>query len=143
GFRSMCLSSYSQYVRSGGENTFEQLLADARTAGPWDYDALIRLYAAAFGEGHVIVMPYELLRDDGEAFTRALEARLGLSQHRAIAADRINPSLSPVEMYWYPRLTRAVRALPIGRPLRSLYLRGAFANRLRLPIAILQRLRPG
>jgi hypothetical protein len=145
GFRSMILSSYSQYVRSGGDADLADLIAgktNLSALDPWNYDALIELYTRAFGEANVIVMPYELLRDDVDAFTRALETRLGLSRFDT-APDRMNPSLSAIEMYWYPRLTRAARKLPIGSRLRGLYQRGTFANRFRAPIAVLQRLRPG
>jgi hypothetical protein len=145
GFRAMILSSYSQYVRSGGDVDLADLIAmntNLSQLDPWNYDALIDLYTRAFGEANVIVMPYELLREDAGAFTRSLETRLGLA-HLEMKADRVNASLSAVEMYWYPRFTRAVRALPIGSRLRRLYHRGAFANRFRRPIDMLQRVRPG
>jgi hypothetical protein len=142
GFRSMILSSYSQYVRSGGDDDLADLIAKGSRSDldPWNYDFLIDLYQRAFGESNVIVMPYELLRNDVDAFTRALEAFLGLT-HFAAFPDRVNASLSPVEMAWYPRLTRMVRALPIGSRLRRLYLEAAFANRFRSAIAVLQRVR--
>lgn len=149
GFRAMILSSYSQYVRSGGDADLAELVRSGaaayerlREVDPWNYDALLDLYTRAFGDEHVIVMPYELLRDDVEGFTRALEMRLGLA-HFAMKPERVNASLSPAEMYWYPRLTRVAHALPIGSRLRRLYHRGAFANRFRLPIKVLQRVRPG
>jgi hypothetical protein len=145
GFRAMILSSYSQYARSGGDADLVDLIAGKNNLSaldPWNYDALLELYTHAFGEGNVIVMPYELLRDDADAFTRTLETRLGLS-HFDIAPERVNASLSAVELYWYPRLTRAARRLPIGSRLRGVYQRGAFVNRFRKPIAILQRLRRG
>jgi hypothetical protein len=151
GFRSMILSSYSQYVRAGGDVPLSDLITatlrgDAAFAhvldrDPFDYDHLITTYARAFGADQVIVMPYELLRDDADAFTRALETRLNLP-HFAAAPDRINTSLSPVEMHWYPHLTRAARRWPIGARVRNWYFRAAFRNRFRAPIAILQRLRP-
>jgi hypothetical protein len=148
GFRSMILSSYSQYVRSGGDVALADLIAGSlqgatsgrlRARDPFDYDHVLGIYARAFGAENVIALPYELLRDDADAFLRALEARLGLT-HCAAAPDRVNTSLSPVEMYWYPRLTRAVRRLPL---VRKRYLHATFANRLRFPIAVLQRFRPG
>lgn len=83
----------------------------------------------------------ELLRDDSAAFIRALESRLGLASF-AVPPGRVNTSLSPTELAWYPRLTRIVRRLPIGARLKRLYLRGVFANHLRRPIAVLQRIRP-
>jgi hypothetical protein len=143
GFHSMGLSSYSQYVRSGGDATLESLIAALTRARLWDYDAFTDLYAKAFGAENVIVVPYELLRDDSGAFLRAVEERLGLEHFAGYRDERFNPSLSAVELYWYPRLTRAVRKLPVGARLRRLYTRAAFTKRFRIPIAVLQRLRPG
>jgi hypothetical protein len=142
GFRSMILSSFSQYARSGGDVALEQLIAHASIEHPWNYDRVVGMYLKAFGNDKVIVLPYELLRDDVDRFLRAIEERLGL-QHFLTPPDRMNASLSPVEMYWYPRLTRAVRRLPIGAYLKRMYLYGAFRNRFRPAIAMLQRVRPG
>jgi hypothetical protein len=150
GFRSALLSAYSQFARTGGELDFASVcrLIDeltARGVNPWDYDVLLGLYTSAFREEEVIVLPYELLRDDAEAFTRELEQRLRLD-HFPATSGRINTSLSPEELYWYPRFTRAVRALPLGarvrRQLFRLYARGADANRFRGLIRVLQRLWP-
>jgi hypothetical protein len=142
GFRSMLLSSFSQYVRSGARVAFEEFVNDPLIEDPWDYDRVIGLYRSAFGTEKVIVMPYELLRDDADRFIRTLEERLGLSHH-ACAPDRLNTALSPAELYWYPRLTRIVQRLPIGARLKRAYLRVVFANRFGLAIAMLQRIRPG
>lgn len=151
GFRSMILSSYSQYVRSGGDSAFEDLIAHALAArgeddhplvstGHWNYDRLIAGYREAFGAGNVIVMPWELLRDDPAAFVAALEDRLGLDPWPA-SHERLNPTLSPVEMAWYPRLTpRARKLLPAS--LFRLYVGAAFRNRLGSLIGFLQRIRP-
>jgi hypothetical protein len=153
GFRSMILSSYSQFVRSGGDAGLADLGNVAIGAhgsteherlvqrAPWDYDRVIGAYTDAFGAENVIVMPYELLRDDATQFTRVLSRHLGIEQIEG-SRDRVNESLSPVEMYWYPRITRLVRRLRSQRLFR-LYIRAAFHNRLKGPIRILQRLRPG
>jgi hypothetical protein len=147
GFRSMIMSSYSQLVRTGGEIDFQsycESLGDWASSGEsvWDYNRIIDVYADRFREGNVIVMPYELLREDVNAFIRVLEERLGL-RHSPAPNARINPSLSPVELRWYPSLTRVVRALPVGAQLRrrvELYVRGAEGKRLRAAIGVLQRL---
>jgi len=142
GFRSMILSSFSQYIRSGAGVPFEEFVSHPLIGRPWEYDRVIGLYQSAFGAEKVIVMPWELLRDDLDRFMRTLEERLGLT-HVPAAPGRVNPSLSSVELYWYPRLTRVVQRLPIGSGLRRMYLRGALVNRFRGVIALLQRLRPG
>jgi hypothetical protein len=145
GFRSMILSSYSQYVRTGGPLDLETLVADAQDSAAWNYDYLVDLYRTAFGEEKVIVLPWELLRDDAAAFAGAIEQRLGLGRG-PLPDRRYNPSLSGEELRWYPRLTRALLALPVGERLRrrlfARYARAAFGNRLRRPIRLLQRLRP-
>jgi hypothetical protein len=145
GFRSMILSSYSQYVRTGGPQDLETLIGDARESAAWHYDHLIGLYRAAFGEEKVIVLPWELLRDDPGRFAGSIERRLGLGAG-PLPGRRYNPSLSGEELRWYPRFTRAVLGLPVGERLRrrlfNVYARAAFANRLRHPIRLLQRLRP-
>jgi UbiA prenyltransferase family/Sulfotransferase family len=142
GFRSMILSSYSQYVRTGGQASLWEAIEGAKDA--WDYDYLVRLYSEAFGD-RLIVMPYELLREDLQAFTREVEARLGL-KHFTITVDRVNPALSPVELAWYPRLTRLVRSLPVGDIIRSrlydLHVRAMLANRYGGLAAMLQRVHP-
>jgi hypothetical protein len=90
-------------------------------------------------------MPYELLRQDLEAFTCEVETQLGL-EHYAVTADRVNPALSPVELAWYPRLTRLVRSLPVGETLRNtlydLHVRAMLAARYSGLVAILQHVHP-
>ncbi|HEX6100127.1 MAG TPA: hypothetical protein VF432_27690 [Thermoanaerobaculia bacterium] len=153
GFRSMILSSYSQFVRSGGDADLAELVAVMQAgpgspgydhlAGltPWNYDRVIGAYTAAFGADNVIVMPYELLRDAPDEFTRMLSQRLGIDPIPG-PRDRINESLSAEEMYWYPRLTRLARKVP-SRRLFRLYVTAAFRNRLRGVVRLLQRVRPG
>jgi hypothetical protein len=149
GIRSMIMSSYSQLVRTGGDIDFHsycELVGKWASSGEsyWDYNRIIDVYAGCFREGNLIVMPYELLRDDAGGFIRLLEQRLGL-EHNPACNGHINPSLSPVELRWYPWVTRALRALPLPTPLRrrvELYLRGANGTRLRTAIRVLQRLRP-
>lgn len=141
GFRSMILSSYSQFVRTGGDVDFAASLSGAASLAPWDYDHLIRIYTDAFGAANVVVMPYELLRDDPNEFTRWLARRLGIDPVPP-ATERVNESLSPAAMYWYPHLTRFVRRVPSRAVFRA-YIRAAFHNRLVPLVGLLQRLRPG
>ena len=115
GFKGMIFSAYSQSVRMGARlhlggmcrELAERLQDDARHY--YDYDYLVGLYAEAFGEENLIVLPYELLRADQAKFLAVLEERLGL-EHFEIKLGRVNPSLSPEELYWYPVISRAVSA---------------------------------
>lgn len=132
GFRSMLLSSYSQYVRTGGRLDFAAF-CDEDSEGVWNYDRLVGLYEAAFGADNVIVLPYERLRDDPGGFVAALEARLGLDPGR-VAIPTLNAAVSPAALAWFPRLARRLPA-PLFRRAAA----GASLDRL---ARLLQRLRP-
>lgn len=115
GFRGLVQSAYSEFVRIGGTLAPAAMCADlAATMADdryhyFDYDYLVSLYVEAFGEESVIVLPYELLRDDQRRFLEVLEERLGLG-HAEIDPGLVHASLSPAELYWYPRISRAVAA---------------------------------
>jgi hypothetical protein len=150
GFRSMILSGYSQYVRTGGNQSLASLVAnpgsgDAGGGKQWNYDFLIGLYRGAFGEDRVIALPYELLRDDPVAFFRVITKRLGLVDIE-VPVERPNPSLSGIELAWYPRLARRIQLLPLGvkgrRKAQQLFLRASMTNQLHGLIRFLQQLRP-
>lgn len=140
GFRSMILSSYSEYIRTGGSADLEALASQSTAQHPWHYDRAIAAYREAFG-GRVTVLPYELLAEDPRRFRAEIERAMDLPPF-AYPEVRPNPSLSGAEMRWYPRIARAVASLPGGRRTYAVYVRAAFANRLRRPIALLDRLFP-
>jgi hypothetical protein len=139
GFRSMMLSSYSQYVRTGGTDDLETQMRHVGES-PWQYDRVIALYRRAFGE-RVIVLPYELLARDAAAFRAELEQRLDLAPF-PLEDSVVNRALSPVELRWYPRLARLVRRMPLGKRLSRRFVDMAFENWLAFPIAILDRIWP-
>jgi hypothetical protein len=138
GFRSMILSSYSQYVRTGGGDSLAELARIGQEQGAWHYDRILALYAAAFGDKRVIVLPWELLRDRPAEFVACLEQRLGLDPG-PVPQERLNQALSPAELAAQLRLTHALRRAP--GPLFSLYARAAMAGRL--PLKLLSRWRGG
>jgi hypothetical protein len=146
GFRSMIFSSYSQFVRAGGTADLLQFCESIRAADVvWDYDRLLALYRRAFSPAQVRFMPYELLRDDAAAFTQALEAWLGLDRSEG-PPERINPAIAPEALVWYPRITRAVLAAPLGDRLRTRLFRWhigqTMADRYRRPLRLANRLFP-
>jgi hypothetical protein len=154
GFKGILLSGYSQFVRSGGtlhpEPMCRSLAVQLGGEDPqyYDFDYLIGLYAAAFGEENVIVLPYELLRDDQPRFLEVLEARLGVG-HVDVEMGRVNPSLSPEELYWYPLISRTVFAVGARLPGRlrdrvlDAYETRVFNARLRPLVRVLGRVNPG
>lgn len=153
GFRSIIASSYSQTLRWGPALSVEEFVSlyqespeceGSRAADGLDYDAALRLYADTFGAENVVVLPYELLRDDPVGFLARLEQRLGL-EPRSERAPWHNASLSGAEQYWYLRLSRGVERATagLGRPGRRLrrtyYRRAIRTGRLKRPAAVLSR----
>ena len=150
GFRSVLVSGYSQYVRSGGTRDFfalrelEPAEFNAYNDHLWNYDRFIGLYEEVFAD-RLIVLPYEWLRDDPDAFIREIERRLGLDHHPA-PAQRANPSLTPVQLRWYPRITRFLMGLPVGERMRGQIRRFYLPQMKRRPlgafVSLLQKMRP-
>ena len=153
GFKEMIISGYSQIVRMGGRlhlgGMCRELSECLRSSDDHylDFDYYLRLYGEAFGEENLIVLPYELLRDDQDRFLATLEERLGIG-HAEVKIGRLNPSLSPEELYWYPLISRAVSAAAsrLGDArFQKIYRRYAglvLNNRLRPLIKVLRLLRP-
>jgi hypothetical protein len=150
GFRAMAESAYSQYVKSGGPLSAAELYArgDHDPREYLDYDAVVELYENAFGADNVIVLPYELMRDEPATFTNVLESRLGLPGGAPPIPAR-NVALAPAALVWQRRLSVAVgavaRVLPgrAGRLLFGAYVALGRADRLRGPIELVERLVPG
>jgi hypothetical protein len=154
GFRGIMASAYSQTLRWGPALSVEELVAlyqedpafgGVRAADTLNYDAAIRLYMDTFGADNVMVLPYELLRDDPREFFARLEQRLSL-EPRSHEAPWLNPSLSGPELYWYPRVSRRVERIADrfgdrGTALRrNYYQRVVRAGRLRRPVEALSRI---
>ena len=105
-------SDFSQFVKEGGDLGWKEykkkyfhLLLEL-----WDFNYLIDLYSNAFGAENVIIMPYELLRNDSENFFSYLDEKLGLNSFR-IPNKKLNPSLSKEELYCYPIISKFVALL--------------------------------
>jgi hypothetical protein len=153
GFRSAIASTYSEVLRWGVASSVKEFLSlyqespafeGWRMADVFDYDTPLRLYADTFGSESVMVLPFELLRDDPGEFLARLEQRLDL-EPRSEQAPWHNRSLSGAELYWYPRLSRAVERATnrLGRPGRALrnryYGRVVRSGRLERCVDVLSR----
>src|SRR5581483_6310380 len=79
GFRGALQSIYAHFVSAGGRLGIGEAFGSGRVDldALLDYDEAIALYEQAFGAENVIVLPFELLRDDPSAFLSALSKRLG------------------------------------------------------------------
>lgn len=116
GYREVLASIYSDYVRVGGTQAMREFMVGRRDPSGvvaveiedyFDYDATTDLYELVFGAENVIVLPFELLREEPAVFFAALEDHLGL-EPGGDAPGWLNPSLTPAELTWYPRFSRGV-----------------------------------
>lgn len=159
GFKGITDSGYSQYVKAGGvldfkEHTeritaaFKDMSAKNTISEGMNFSLIISLYAEAFGKENMIVLPYELLRDDQNKFLSIIEETLGLT-HSEEKIGRINQSLSPEELYWYPRISRLVSRISRFFGIRfytiiyTWYVQKTLFNRFKKIIAILNKIKPG
>jgi hypothetical protein len=85
--RSMILSNYMQYLKYGGARSIEGYLFgenDARspslTPRYWRYHELAGLYVDVFGAANVLVLPYEMLRNDPADFAGRIYRFAGVEQ---------------------------------------------------------------
>ena len=119
----MLVSNYKQYVRMGGICGFEEYLSPPRDGrmplfrlDNFRYHHLVEHYVRLFGERHVLVLPYELLRQDRAAFARRVLDYLGLDglalQEQGLDA-RVNVALTDLQV----RLKRWVNLLGVGESL--------------------------
>lgn len=115
GFGATLRSGYSQLVRAGARFPFNAMTGsvgiDSTSLAYLDYDRFVRLYRARFGD-RVIVLPYELLRDDPHCFLSQITSALGLDAGPA-GLTVANSSLTDAELEWYPRLSDKIARLPI------------------------------
>jgi len=100
---SMIAASYVQYVRAGGTASIRNyLFSQTRRRGAlshpfkaprfgfghFEYDRLIAYYDSLFGRENLLVLPYEQLRADPDAFLDAIAAPSGLTVDREGIHDK-------------------------------------------------------
>lgn len=149
GYREALVSSYSQAVKLGTMGYFPATNPDFGSPGhpahdKWNYAQVIRLYESNF-PGRVIVLPYELLRDDPKRFINHISSLFELIDV-PLPAKVVNSSLSAVELAWYPFFSRFVKYMPAPRFVKQRlllrYLNLISHSGLRPFAEFCQRLRP-
>jgi len=100
GFRSALVSMYWQYVSIGGIfdfNTFQEKYSGYFSEF-YDYNYLIDIYRKTFGE-NVVILPFELLKDNTAAFLKRLEAACDLPPMQFQGEKMNNALLERTESY--------------------------------------------
>lgn len=108
GYESMIAANYSQHLKEGGIIKAEDILEFTNFIRDlFDYSYVINLYKEAFGEKNLIVLPYELLKDNPTAFFSKIEEELELP-HFSFAPKVFNPSLGRAEASYLIRVNSLV-----------------------------------
>ncbi len=145
GFRSLCLSNYSQYVRHGGVENLTVFSGEFSQFAAFDLCPIISEYRQIFGDEQLIILPYELLRDDMDAFLTAIEMRLAI-QHADGFKRYVNAALSPIKLRWYPLISRWLKKLPLPGRIKARIIRKyqtqIFYDRLGFLVRFLQKFWP-
>jgi len=100
----MILSVYFQYLRKGGTSSLRSYMSqefDGRlpgfAPGNFEYHRLIEHYHGLFGRENVLVLPYEIFRDDGPGFVSELadfaEAEIDCDLEYGLVANPGRPRL--------------------------------------------------
>lgn len=94
GYTTIFSSIYAHYVAMAGTLTFRELMHEAREMFSvlLDYNEVIDLYRKRFGVQNVIVLPYELLKDDPSRFLSFIEKEMAVTQKFEFPAETINAS---------------------------------------------------
>lgn len=146
GLESGLRSGFGEMVRWGLPLTATEFFGDTERLRIMlrhgEYDRVVATYRRRFGE-RVLVMPYELLCDDPGGFRRAIEDFVGLDAFEGPAA-KVNASLDPDELRWYPWISKVIDRLPVRRRFRRAlldrHLRAIRSGRWKPFLRVLERL---
>ncbi len=110
-------SMYQQYVQQGGALTLRLLLQDVNLPGreithKLNYQELIRMQQDVFGADNVLVLPFELMRDDRLEFLRRIWDHIGVQEPDGLDVfQQVRESLTLPSLC----LTRLLNALGVSK----------------------------
>lgn len=113
GYSTLLSSMYAEYLKGGGILTFDDM---QRTFAKYfaaflDYNHVVELYRKQFGAENVVVLPFEMLRDNPASFLKKIEDELGINERYAFKADKVNAAMEWKVLDAYRRVSSAVYRL--------------------------------
>lgn len=137
---SIIYSLYGEYVRNGGQHSFEQFIGTGKEPPGWaplcrlsffEYDRLLQMYQDVFGAEHVLALPLELLKADPDAFTGRIFRFLDLPVQRPDTVRKSNTGWGALTVEGYRLTNGLVRMNPLGPSASWLFrARAALTRRL-------------
>ena len=109
GYKSILKSTYSQYIRMGGTCSFKKYLLQNKKLllEFFDYNHEIRIFEDFFGRENMLILPFEVLKENEDKFLSKIERFLDIPKFR-VKLGRLNPSFDEMELYWYPQIARLI-----------------------------------
>lgn len=121
--RDMMLSVYKQHVMRFGKNTFdhmwrERTIREQRRPGPtydmFEYHLMIGYYQKLFGSDRVLVLPFEMLKEDAVGFVGDIQKFAGLPAPTDVPRERDNIALAAAAVSVVRYVNIAFRMVGIG-----------------------------
>jgi hypothetical protein len=143
GYSTVFDSVYAQYISMGGIQSCEDFMSinQKMLSTFYDYNYSIDLYRRTFGKENVVVLPFELLKDNPQEFQRLIEQQLSIRQKFDFPAEKGNASMDRNNLNAYYHASRLVYNLlqPFPESLQTkLYLKYCAVIRAKVPHPALQ-----
>lgn len=126
GIETLIPSIYSQYLIIGGTLSFSDFMKKYKEtlAILFDYDSIFELYSHFFGQSNILVLPYELLKQNPSNFLEIIESNYGF-KHYTFSNTSVNKGVSvkyiPYLLAMSRIARRIIRLLPENKQLKMSY----------------------
>jgi hypothetical protein len=142
------LSSYQQYIKTGGQGSLTFFLSEGTNnqinifrRQYYLYSKLIACYASLFGRENVLILPFELFREDQERFLKQLMSFSDNNAFHIIDDVIYKPPVNPSYGYIMTEITRQLNFFlrpPASHTQRSLFPSNLLYRRLYLRFLVLR-----
>ena len=123
GYDTLFSSIYAQYISMGGVQSCEQMMStnEKMFTTFLDYNYSIDLYRKTFGNKNVVVLPFELLKENPKEFQSLIEEHLTIHQKFDFPFEKENASMNSKNLNAYYRTSKLIYGLlkPFPRKLRT------------------------
>lgn len=134
GYKTIFRSVYSQYISMGGALPPKAFATSNQNllCNMLNYNNVISRYREKFGAANVIVLPYELMRNDLETFLTLIETALAIEKPFRLSSNKVNASYSYREITAFQKTSEAICKLidPLPYSIKR-YWYERYSNRLR------------
>ncbi|GIT89308.1 hypothetical protein [Roseobacter sp. OBYS 0001] len=120
---SIIYSLYGEYVRNGGQHSFEQFIGTGKEPPGWaplcrlsffEYDRLLQMYRDVFGVENVLALPLELMKSKPHVFTQRIFTFPDLPLQQPDTARKSNTGWGALTVEFYRLTNGVIRKYPLS-----------------------------